>query len=58
MVNRTILGAVIWAVAFVLSSIVLKGNPLGDWIEGLRLVGWIAFISAAASSAARRKKDG
>lgn len=57
MVNKTIFGAVVWAAAFILSAIVLKGNPLGDWIEGALLVAWIVFISVAATRAAKKQED-
>jgi hypothetical protein len=39
MVKNTMLGAAVWAVAFILSAIVLRGNPLGNWIKGALLVG-------------------
>ena len=45
--KATLVGAIAWAIGFVVSAIVLRGNPIGDWIEGALLVGWIAFISLA-----------
>lgn len=39
-----LIGAILWALAFILSAIVLRGRALGDWIEGLLLAGWIVFF--------------
>lgn len=41
-------GAIAWAVGFLLSAVLLKGNPVGDWIEGALLAGWIVFLSLVA----------
>ena len=56
--KATLLGAIAWACGFLVSAVVLKGNPLGDWIDGALLVGWIVFISMAGWSAANRRKSG
>ena len=55
--RATMIGAVVWAAGFLVSAVVLKGNPLGDWIEGALLVGWIVFVSLAARSATRREAE-
>jgi hypothetical protein len=52
-----VIGTIAWAVGFVLSAIVLKGNPISDWIEGALLVGWIVFISLANWSGTKISKD-
>jgi len=47
MTNKRVLiiGAILWASAFIVSAFVLRGRVLGDWIEGMFLVGWIVFSS-------------
>ena len=50
-------GTIAWAVGFVVSAIVLKGNPIGDWIEGALLVGWIVFISLSNWSGTKYRKS-
>jgi hypothetical protein len=52
-----LLGTIAWAVGFVVSAILLKGNPIGDWIEGALLVGWIIFISLANWSSTKPRKS-
>jgi len=52
-----LIGTIAWAVGFVVSAIVLKGNPIGDWIEGALLVGWIVFISFANWSGTKSLKS-
>jgi len=56
--RATVFGAIAWAVGFLVSAVLLKGNPLGDWIEGALLAGWIAFVSLAARSAANDRRRG
>lgn len=55
--RATVIGAVVWAVGFFASAVALKGNPLGDWVEGALLAGWIVFVSLAARSATRRQAE-
>jgi hypothetical protein len=50
-----LVGAILWALAFILSSVVLRGRVLGDWIEGLLLAGWIVFFSLWAAKLERKK---
>ena len=45
--KATLVGALAWAAGFVVSAVFLRGNPIGDWIEGALLAGWIVFISVA-----------
>lgn len=52
--RATVIGAVVWAAGFLVSAVALKGNPIGDWVEGVLLAGWIVFVSLAARSANRR----
>lgn len=52
--RATVIGAVVWAVGFLVSAVALKGNPIGDWIEGALLAGWIVFVAMASRSATRR----
>ena len=52
--RATVIGAVAWAVGFLVSAVALKGNPIGDWVEGTLLAGWIVFVSLAARPANRR----
>ena len=42
------IGTVAWAVGFLVSAVALKGNPIGDWIEGVLLAGWIVFVSLSS----------
>ena len=46
--RATVIGAVAWAAGFLASAVALKGNPIGDWVEGTLLAGWIVFVSLAA----------
>lgn len=55
--RTTVIGAVVWAVGFLVSAVALKGNPIGDWVEGALLAGWIMFVSLAGRSATRRKAE-
>jgi len=55
-VRVTLIGSILWALAFILSAIVLRGCALGDWIEGVLLVGWIVFSSYWAAKAGGTKK--
>ena len=55
-VRVMLIGSILWALAFILSAIVLRGRALGDWIEGLLLVGWIVVGSYWAGKASRTKK--
>jgi len=52
--KAAVLGTIAWAAGFLVSAVALKGNPIGDWIEGALLAGWIVFLSLAARSATRR----
>ena len=56
--KAAVFGAIAWAVGFLLSAVVLKGDPVGDWIEGVLLAGWIVFISLAARPAANSRGSG
>ena len=40
-----ILGSILWAIAYIASAFVFRGQALGDWIEGALLAGWVVFIS-------------
>jgi len=52
--NRVMLiGSILWALAFILSAFVFRGRVVGDWIEGLLLVGWIVYFSMWAGKAGR-----
>lgn len=50
-----IAGAMLWAFAFVLSAIVLRGSAWGDWVEGALLVGWIVFLAYRAGTSRGRR---
>ena len=50
-----LVGAVLWAAAFILSATVFRGRALGDWVEGLLLAGWIVFFSYWAGKSGRTK---
>ena len=52
-----LIGTIAWAVGFVVSAIVLTGNPIGDWIEGALLISWIVFISLANWSGTMYRKS-
>ena len=55
--KAAVFGTIAWAVGYLVSAVALKGNPIGDWIEGALLAGWIVFVSLAARSATRRPTD-
>ena len=46
-------GAVLWALAIVLSATLFRGRALGDWIEGFLLAGWIVYFSYWAGKSGR-----
>lgn len=52
--KAALFGTIAWAVGFLVSAVALKGNPIGDWVEGALLAGWIVFVAMAARSATRR----
>ena len=52
-VRVMLIGSILWALAFILSAVVLRGRALGDWIEGLLLAGWIIFFSCWAARSER-----
>ena len=54
-VRVMLIGAILWGLAFILSATLLRGRVLGDWIEGLLLVGWIVFFSCWAAKSCRNK---
>jgi membrane protein DedA with SNARE-associated domain len=56
--RATVIGAVVWAVGFLVSAFLLKGNPAGDWVEGALLAGWIVFVSLAARPTRREAEAG
>jgi hypothetical protein len=56
--KATVFGTIAWAVGFLVSAVALKGNPIGDWIEGALLAGWIVFVSLAARSTANHRRSG
>jgi hypothetical protein len=56
--KATVFGTIAWAVGFPVSAVALKGNPIGDWIEGALLAGWIVFASLAVRSAGSDHRDG
>jgi hypothetical protein len=56
--RAAVFGTIVWAAGFLVSAVALKGNPIGDWIEGALLAGWIVFVSLAARSAANHRRGG
>lgn len=52
--KAAVFGTLAWAVGFLVSAVALKGSPIGDWIEGALLAGWIVFVALASRSATRR----
>jgi hypothetical protein len=54
--RAAVFGTIVWAAGFLVSAVALKGNPIGDWIEGALLAGWIAFVSLAAHRTAPRRR--
>ena len=56
--RAAVFGTIAWAIGFLLSAVVLKGDPVGDWIEGVLLAGWIVFVSLAARPAASGRGSG
>jgi len=39
------IGSILWAAAYIASAFVFRHQAVGDWVEGVLLVGWIVFIS-------------
>lgn len=56
--KATVLGSLAWAAGFLATAVALRRNPIGDWIEGALLAGWIVFVSLATRSAASRRGSG
>jgi hypothetical protein len=54
-VRVMLIGAVLWALAFILSAWVFRGRAVGEWIEGALLVGWIVFFSLWTEKSGRAK---
>lgn len=50
-----LIGAVLWALAFILSAFVFRGRAVGDWVEGILLVSWIVFFSLWTEKSGRTK---
>ncbi len=50
-----LIGAGLWASAFILSATVFRGRVLGDWVEGLLLAGWVVYFSYWAGKPGRGK---
>jgi hypothetical protein len=50
-----LIGSCLWALAFILSAFVFRGRVVGDWVEGLLLVGWIVFFAMWAGKTDRRQ---
>jgi hypothetical protein len=55
--KAAVFGTIAWAAGYLVSAAALKGNPIGDWIEGALLAGWTVFVSLAARSVRRRSTD-
>lgn len=51
-----LIGAILWAAAFILSATVFRGRALGDWVEGVLLVVWIVFFSSWAGKQGRNAR--
>jgi membrane-associated phospholipid phosphatase len=56
--RAAVVGAVAWALGFLVSAVALRGNPIGDWIEGALLAAWIVFVALAFRSAPRDRTTG
>jgi hypothetical protein len=54
-VRVLLVGTILWALAFLLSALVFRGRALGDWIEGLLLVVWIAVFQYWAARSSRTR---
>ena len=55
--KAAVIGAVVWTIGFLASAVALKGNPVGDWLEGVLLAGGIVFVSLAGRSATSREAE-
>jgi len=44
--DATLLGTALWAIAFIVSALLFKGDPFGDWVDGALFVGFIIYISS------------
>ena len=49
-----ILWAIAWAVAMIASAILLKGNPVKDWIQAALFIGAMTFWVWQSQRASRR----
>jgi hypothetical protein len=52
--NALILWAIAWAGAMIASAIVLKGNPIKDWIQSALFIAAMSFWVWQAQRAARK----
>jgi hypothetical protein len=52
-----ILGSLLWAIAYIASAVVFRGQARGDWVEGALLAGWIFFISYRAGRGRGQHKE-
>jgi hypothetical protein len=52
--STLILWAIVWAVAMVASAILLKGNPIKDWIQAALFIAAMTFWVWQSQQAARR----
>jgi hypothetical protein len=48
-----VLWAVGWAIAFILSAILLKGSPVKDWIQAALFIGAMTFWLFKSQALAR-----
>ena len=51
--TRLVLWAIAWSAAMIVSAIVLKGNPLKDWIQAALFIGAMTFWLWQSQRAAR-----
>lgn len=52
--TKLVLWAVVWSAALIGSAVVLKGNPLKDWIQAALFISAMTFWLWQSQRAARR----
>ena len=50
-----VLWAIAWAIAFVISAILFKGNPVKEWIQAALFIGALTFLLFKAQGLARSR---
>jgi hypothetical protein len=50
---KIVLWSLAWAIAFILSAMLFKGNPVKEWIQAALFVGALTFLLFKSQTLAR-----